>query len=113
MTDKIVILCTCSSEEEAERIARALVEARVAACANIVPRVRSIYRWQGAVEEAAECLLIIKSSRALFPALRAALEQAHSYEVPEIVALPIVEGAPKYLHWLDESLDQELGPEPK
>jgi periplasmic divalent cation tolerance protein len=104
MTDKIVILSTCSSEEEGERIARALVEARLAACVNIVPRVRSFYRWQGAVEDAAESLLVIKSSRRLFAGLRAALEKAHSYEVPEVVALPVVDGAPNYLHWLDENL---------
>lgn len=104
MTDKIVILSTCSSEEEAERIARALVEARLAACVNVLPQVRSFYRWQGAIEDAAEFLLVIKSSRPLFPALRAALEKIHSYEVPELVALAVVDGSANYLHWLDENL---------
>ena len=107
MTDKIVILSTCSDEKEAERIARTLVEARLAACVNVLPRMRSFYRWQGAVEDASECLLVIKSSRPLFPALRSALEKAHSYEVPEVVALPIVDGAPAYLNWLHESLGAE------
>src|SRR3712207_1975146 len=99
MTDKIVILSTCATEEEAERIARALVDARLAACVNVLPRVRSFYRWQGAVEDATECLLVIKTSRPLFEPLRAALEKAHSYEIPEVVALPIVDGAPNYLSW--------------
>jgi len=111
MTDKIVILSTCANEEEAARLARALVEARVAACVNIVPSVRSVYRWKGAVEDAAECLLIIKSSRSLFDALRAVLEKLHPYELPEIVALPIVEGSPNYLNWLGENLVENPGTE--
>src|SRR3954470_19014071 len=97
MTDKIIILSTWANVEDAERLARALVEARVAACVNIVSGVRSFYRWKGAVEDAAECLLVIKSSRSLFDALCAVLQKAHPYEVPEIVALPIVDGAPDYL----------------
>lgn len=104
MTDKIVVFSTCATEAEAEKVARALVEARVAACVNIVPGARSIYRWRGAIESAAEWLLVIKSSRALFAPLRAALEKAHSYEVPEVLAVPVVEGAPNYLNWLEEQL---------
>lgn len=104
MTDKIVVLSTCSSEEEAARVARALVEARVAACVTMLPGARSIYRWEGAVQSAAECLLVIKSSQSLFERLRSALEQAHSYEVPEMLALPIAEGAPKYMSWLEDQL---------
>jgi periplasmic divalent cation tolerance protein len=107
MTDKIVILSTCASEEDAERIARALVDARLAACVNVLPKARSFYRWKGAVEDAAECLLVIKSSRSLFGALRAALEKEHPYEVPELIALPVVDGAPNYLNWLDENLGTE------
>ena len=107
MTDKIVILSTCGDRDDAERLARALVDARVAACVNVVPGVRSFYRWKGAVEDSAECLLVIKSSRPLFGELRALLEKAHPYDVPEIVALPIVDGAPGYLGWLDESLGTE------
>jgi periplasmic divalent cation tolerance protein len=109
MTDKIVILSTCANEEDAARLARALVEARVAACVNIVPSVRSFYRWKGAVEDSAECLLVIKSSRSLLDALRSVLEKAHPYELPELIALPIVDGAPNYLNWLGENL---LGEEP-
>lgn len=107
MTDKIVVLSTCASEEEAARIARELVGARLAACVNVLPGVRSVYWWQGAVEDSAECLLVIKSSRAHFERLRAALESAHSYEVPEIVALPVVDGSAKYLDWLQSNLVNE------
>jgi periplasmic divalent cation tolerance protein len=104
MTDKIVVLNTCGSEEEAERLARALIEQRLAACVNIVPRMRSIYRWKGAVESAEEWLLLIKSSRPLFERLRTALESAHSFEVPEVLALPVVDGAAGYLDWLEANL---------
>ena len=112
MTDKIVILCTCGSEEEAERIARALVAERLAACVSALPAARSFYRWKGEIESAAEWMLVIKSSRPRFAELRAALEKAHSYEVPEIIALPVVDGAPNYLQWLDENLlGEDLGNE--
>ena len=104
MTDKIVVFSACATEEEAEKIARVLVEARLAACVNIVPGARSIYRWQGAIESAAECLLIIKSSRQIFARLCAALEKAHSYQTPEVLAVPVTEGAPNYLNWLDDQL---------
>jgi len=101
MTDKIVVLCTCSSEEEALAIARQLVDKRLAACVNLVQPVRSIYRWQGKVEDAAEALLIIKSRRPLFEELSKAIAAAHSYQVPEIIALPIIDGASSYLDWVD------------
>jgi periplasmic divalent cation tolerance protein len=104
MTDKIVVLSTCASEEEAGKIARALVEERLAACVSVIPGVRSFYHWKGAVESSAECLLAIKSSRESFSLLRAALERLHSYEVPEVLALAIVDGAPAYLDWLQASL---------
>jgi periplasmic divalent cation tolerance protein len=106
MTDKIVVLSTCPSAEEAEKIARTLVEKRLAACVNVVPGARSFYRWKGALEEAGEWLLLIKSRRELFPRLRAELESLHSYEVPEAVALPIVDGSPAYLSWLEAELSQ-------
>jgi periplasmic divalent cation tolerance protein len=104
MTDKIVVLSTCATDEEAAKLARVLVEARVAACVTVVPGARSVYRWQGAIEVSAECLLIIKSSRQLFEPLRLALEKAHAYDVPEVVAIPIVEGSANYLNWLDGQL---------
>ncbi len=104
MTDKIVVFSTCASAEEAERLARRLVEERLAACVNVISPVRSFYRWKGAVEDAAEWLLVIKSSRGLFASLSATLESAHSYELPEVVALPVVEGAPSYLSWIEREL---------
>jgi periplasmic divalent cation tolerance protein len=106
MTDKIVVFSTCQTDEEAERLARFLVDRRLAACVNVIPGVRSFYRWKGAVEDASERLLVIKSSRELFPALRAALETAHSYEIPEALALPVLDGSANYLNWLDESLQK-------
>jgi periplasmic divalent cation tolerance protein len=105
MTDKILALSTCGSAEEAERIARGLVEARLAACVNIVPGLRSIYRWQGAVEDAGEWLLLIKSRRDLLEPLEAELRRLHSYEVPEMIAVAIVDGAPDYLAWMDAEVE--------
>jgi periplasmic divalent cation tolerance protein len=105
MTDKIVVLSTCGSAEEAATIARALVERRLAACVNIVAGVRSIYHWKGAIEEAAEWLLLIKSSRALLEQLQEGLREVHSYETPEIVALEIAAGSERYLEWMDAELN--------
>ena len=104
MTDKIVVLTTCGSEEEASRIARLLVEQRLAACVNVIPGARSHYRWEGAVESADEWLLIAKSSRAQFEQLRLSVEKAHSYQVPEVIALPVVEGSANYLNWIEGAL---------
>jgi len=104
MTDKIVVFSTCASEEEAVRLGRMLLEERLAACVSVVPGLRSYYHWKGDIESAPECLLMIKSSRAQFSALRAAIEKAHSYEVPEVLALPVVEGAPNYLAWIEANL---------
>jgi periplasmic divalent cation tolerance protein len=104
MTDKIVVLSTCASQEEAEKLAHILVEQRLAACVNVIPGITSFYRWQGNLETSAEWLLLIKSSRARFEELRLALEKAHTYEVPEVIALPVVEGAPNYLNWIEMNL---------
>lgn len=109
MTDKIVVLSTCANRERAESVARHLVEQRLAACVNVLGEARSIYRWRGVVEQATEWLLIIKSRRTLFDALRAEIARLHSYEVPEALALAVVDGSPAYLEWLD----QELLPEPR
>lgn len=105
MTDKIAVLCAAGSKQEARRIARRLVEQRLAACVNLVPGATSVYRWHGAVEESGEWLLLIKSRRGLFEKLRAEIERSHSYEVPEVVALPIVDGSEAYLNWMDHELD--------
>lgn len=104
MTDKLIVLVTCGSLAEAKKLARALVEARLAACGNILTGVRSIYRWKGKVESAGETLVILKTSRPRFVALRREVERLHSYDTPEIVALPITAGARKYLAWIEDSL---------
>lgn len=104
MTDKIVVLSACDSEKKAAELARALVEQRLAACVNIVPGARSIYRWQGKIEDTAEWVLVIKSRRDLFEKLREAIARLHSYEVPEVIALPVVDGSDAYLEWLDREL---------
>ncbi len=90
------------------RIARALVEKKLAACVNVMPEIRSVYRWKGAVEDEKESLLVIKSSRALLNQLRVEIEKLHSYELPEIIAMPIVDGSEGYLEWLDHELEKSL-----
>jgi periplasmic divalent cation tolerance protein len=105
MTDKIVVLVTCGSRKEARKIARALVERRLAACVNeIGAPVTSVYRWKGKGETAKEFLLVVKTTKKRFAALREAIRELHSYEVPEIIALPIVEGSRDYLDWISESV---------
>jgi periplasmic divalent cation tolerance protein len=107
VTDKIVVLTTCESEHEANRVAHHLLEKRVAACVNIIPGAKSIFRWKDKVEEVAEYVLLIKSRRGLFEALSTELQQVHSYETPEVIALPIVGGSERYLHWLDGELSDQ------
>lgn len=104
MTDKIVVLSTCDSDMKAGEIARHLVERRLAACVNILPGARSVYRWKEQIEDAQELVLVIKSRRDLLPALRAEIEKIHSYEMPEVLALPVVDGSEAYLAWLDREL---------
>ena len=105
MTDKIVVLVTCASAKEARKIARAVVEQRLAACANILSSpVQSVYRWKGSAESAKEFLLIIKTTKARFSKLRAEVKRLHTYEVPEIIALPVATGATNYLAWISESV---------
>ncbi len=106
--DKVIVLVTCGSRLEAEKIARALVEARLAACVNLVGTpVRSIYRWKGRLEAAKEFLLVIKTSRSRFQELRREVQRLHTYDVPEIIALPIVEGSRKYLAWIQENIGKQ------
>jgi periplasmic divalent cation tolerance protein len=106
MTDKVVILVTAGKVTEAKRIARQLVGSKLAACVNILPRVQSIYRWQGKVADEKEFLILIKSRRDLFSELRAAVLKLHSYTTPEIVCLPIVDGLSDYLQWVGDSVKQ-------
>lgn len=105
MTDEIVVVVTCASEKQARKIARALVGQRLAACVNILPgTVMSVYRWKGKVQSAKEILLIIKTARGRFAALGRAVRRLHSYDVPEIIALPIADGSPDYLAWISGSV---------
>lgn len=104
MTDKRIVLSTAGSEEEARKIARHLVERKLAACVNIVPQIESIYRWQGKVEEARECLLLIKTTAERFPEVRDALHELHSYDLPECVAIIVSDGSSGYLNWIGESV---------
>jgi periplasmic divalent cation tolerance protein len=105
MTDEIVVLVTCGSQGEARKIARALVERRLAACVNeIGGPVTSIYRWKGKVKTAKEFLLVIKTTKERFAGLREAIRGMHSYEVPEIIAMQIVEGSRGYLDWIAKSV---------
>src|SRR5688500_2114777 len=101
MTDKILVLSTAGSAEEAHRVAMGLLEKRVAACVNIVPGVRSLYWWKGAIEDGQELLLLIKTRRHLLDRLQTELRALHSYEVPEVIAVPIVDGLENYLNWID------------
>jgi periplasmic divalent cation tolerance protein len=104
MTDKRIVLSNAGSEDEARMIARHLVEQRLAACVNIVPRIESIYRWQGKVESSREWLLIIKTTVERFPEVRDAIWELHSYDLPECVAVNIEDGSPEYLQWLADSV---------
>ena len=99
----VVVLVTTADAEEGARLGRTLVEERLAACANLVGPIRSIYRWQGAVEEAGEHLVLLKARAADVAALETRIRALHSYDVPEVVALPIVAGSAPYLAWLADS----------
>jgi periplasmic divalent cation tolerance protein len=99
--DAIVVLVTAASEEEGARIGRTLVEERLAACVNVVGPIRSIYRWEGAVEDAAEWLLVVKARASDLAVLEARVRALHSYTVPEVLALPVYGGGAAYLAWLD------------
>lgn len=104
-TNKRVVLVTCGSVQEAGKIARAVVNQRLAACANIVKApILSIYRWKGRVESAREFLLIIKTTRSCLAALERTIRRLHSYEVPEIIALGVASGSKKYLDWIEQSV---------
>lgn len=103
MTNKRIVLCTAGSEDEARKIARHLVEQRLAACVNIVPHIESIYRWQGKVESSAEWLLLIKTTAEKFSEVLDAIRQLHSYELPECLSIDIDDGSAAYLEWIDQS----------
>ncbi|MFW6118103.1 MAG: divalent-cation tolerance protein CutA [Chloroflexota bacterium] len=100
-TDRIIILITAGSEEEAHEIAESLVKGKKAACVNIVQRVDSLFWWEGKLESTRESMLLVKSKATLFPEIVELVKRTHSYEVPEIIALPIIAGSEDYLKWLD------------
>ena len=100
--EALVVYITAPSEEEGAKIARVLVEERLAGCVNIVPEIRSIYTWQGKIEDEKEVLLIVKTRLKLFTALKSKVLNMHSYSVPEIIALPIVDGSEEYIKWLKD-----------
>lgn len=102
----IAVLVTTSTAEEAEKIGRMLVERRLAACANIVSGMRSIFRWGNKISVESECLMIIKTTKQRFTELESAVRQQHNYEVPEIVALPVVAGSESYLNWVRSETDK-------
>ena len=104
-TRHVVVLVTCGSRREAGKIARRVVQRRLAACVNVLETpVLSVYRWKRKIEQAREFLLLMKTSRNRLGALRAEVQRLHSYDVPEFIALPIASGSPAYLRWLDDSL---------
>ena len=103
MTNARIILTTAGSQEEADKIAHALVDRRLAACVNIVPRIESVYRWQGEVETAQEWLLLIKTQAELYERVRDALKELHSYDLPECVMLEVTAGSHEYLDWVTQN----------
>jgi len=104
-TEYITVLITAPNEEEAAKISRTIVEESLAACVSIIRSVRSIYRWQGRVEDESEVLMIAKTKRALFDRLKGRIKELHSYEVPEIIGLPVIEGSKQYLDWLSQETE--------
>ena len=100
----LLVLTTCASADEAERLAASLVEQRLAACVNMLGRVQSTYRWQGRVEREQESLLVIKTTEARLAKLEKAIRERSSYEVPEVLAIPVHGGSAAYLGWLADSV---------
>src|SRR5512136_2813749 len=103
MTPFVVVFVTCGSEEEASKIAHALVGEGLAACANIVSPIRSIFRWEGKISDEREWLLVIKTQEARFQDLEKRVKSLHSYQIPEVISLPILAGSSSYLNWLEEN----------
>lgn len=103
---EVVVFITAPNEEEASALAKAVVEARLAACVNIVRNVRSIYRWQGAIEDDQEVLMVVKTRKDRIAELTEKVRELHSYDVPEVIAIPIIGGSKDYIQWLNESTRQ-------
>lgn len=103
MPEAVAVFITAPNEQEAERLAGALVGESLAGCVNIIKGIRSIYRWQGKIEDEAEILLIVKTQKVLFERLCSRVRELHSYQVPEVIALPITAGLPEYISWLEDA----------
>jgi periplasmic divalent cation tolerance protein len=106
-SEALLVLSTCENSAEAERLAEALVGQRLAACVNLVPGVKSVYRWQGGVERGDEVLMVIKTSRERLEAVEEAIQTLSSYDVPEVLAVPVAGGSAAYLEWVAESVRVE------
>jgi len=104
--DALIVYITAPNEDEAAKIANTLVERGLAGCANIIKDIRSIYSWQGKIEDEKEVLMIVKTKATLFGALQAAVKELHPYSVPEIIAVPVADGSPDYIKWLMETTKQ-------
>ena len=109
MTEALIVFTTFASEEDAARVARVLVEERLAACANLLPSARSIYRWKGEVKDEREVVVLLKTRKQDWAALMSRLHELHGYDTPECVAVRIAAGAPRYMAWLEETLAGEAG----
>lgn len=107
MSDAMIILCTCPDAETASALSRSLVEAKLAACVNIVQGIRSIYRWQGEVSDDREALMVIKSLTSCYQALEAWIVENHPYDVPEVIAVPVDRVSASYLAWIESSVGDE------
>lgn len=108
MEQALLVLTNVPDAATASTIARQLVERRLVACVNILPQVQSIYRWQGMIEESGEISLLIKTTEARYPELEAAIKALHPYDVPEIIAMPIVRGLPQYLDWIAQETKKDV-----
>lgn len=108
ISDCIVVLTTVENIQDAEKLASLLVDAHLAACVQILPRIKSIYRWQSSVQQSDEFLIIIKTTSLTFPLLESFIKQHHPYQTPEIIALPIIAGSIEYLEWLAGSVKPNL-----
>ncbi len=102
MNEFLVVLTTAGTKEEAERIGKTLVEESLAACINVIFPLTSIFSWEGRIEQAEEALLLMKTKRTLYEKLETRLKQLHSYQTPEVIALPVIFGSPEYLKWVSE-----------
>ena len=107
MSEHVICFVTSNNLEQATDIARVLVQKRLAACVNIIDPIRSIYSWKNEIYDEKEILMVIKTRRALFEKLTLEITKMHSYEVPEIISVPIENGLPSYLNWIDQNTDHE------